>query len=518
MKKNIFTQDWMSMHPYPKADDVDIYYTNLANKIYTALDNACFTHEFKNTQDAKYLALCIAGYFEDVISGTGIWKAFTTECKRRYGVYIPFYLEGAAANNSLAHEGDGLVPEYDQDEINLADVKFLLWHHFQQSIIGQSVQPPLFGTMEIASKMVYDVLNAEYETAPENERMHEFLCDMPVNGDEFYKFWNILEWFHYGCYFNVGNRKRLFYGMQWLAHSGNFNEPNAYTFRVEQMLDRHENLLSLSSLEWIAKISEANPAHKLWCETDCRSNHVYAVERDDEHFYYAKDLIQKDTIKVSKASTVIDDYEPLTKGEQLLAINNLVKFGDTWWQVGPSRSVNNDKPTQKAIREQRDIINHKQTIKDYNLLKDNGYGSRFIFAESFADVKEFLESIGYDKLKNAHFQKPAEEGIIIYGSPYTGINLAINIAQCISSPDNPFYDAEKAADRSFDIICGRGDAFPYEIVCSLIAGHMLPDANMFTSKYAKALGKQVTQENLLFLADYYLKGRLDKDVSPAELW
>ena len=48
MKKVIFTQEWMAMHPYEKPDEVDQYYTELANAIYHALDEACFTHNFKN--------------------------------------------------------------------------------------------------------------------------------------------------------------------------------------------------------------------------------------------------------------------------------------------------------------------------------------------------------------------------------------------------------------------------------------------------------------------------------------
>ena len=91
MKKVIFTQEWIALHPYEKADETDLYYTELANEIYHALDEACYTHNFKNMDEAKQLALSIAGYFEDVISGTGIWKTFTEECKQRYGTYIPFY-------------------------------------------------------------------------------------------------------------------------------------------------------------------------------------------------------------------------------------------------------------------------------------------------------------------------------------------------------------------------------------------------------------------------------------------
>ena len=48
MKKVIFTQEWIALHPYEKADEVDLYYTELANEIYHALDEACYTHNFKN--------------------------------------------------------------------------------------------------------------------------------------------------------------------------------------------------------------------------------------------------------------------------------------------------------------------------------------------------------------------------------------------------------------------------------------------------------------------------------------
>ena len=55
-------------------------------------------------------------------------------------------------------------------------------------------------------------------------------------------------------------------------------------------------------------------------------------------------------------------------------------------------------------------------------------------------------------------------------------------------------------------------------MCKLIDNNMLPDANIFTSRYVKEEGLKITQANLQFLADYYLMGRKDKDLSPAELW
>ena len=47
---------------------------------------------------------------------------------------------------------------------------------------------------------------------------------------------------------------------------------------------------------------------------------------------------------------------------------------------------------------------------------------------------------------------------------------------------------------------------------------MLPDVNIFTSRYVKEEGLKITQVNIQFLADYYLMGRKDKDLSPEELW
>lgn len=516
MKKVIFTQEWMSMHPYTKADDVDLYYTNLANKIYDALDKSCFVHQFKDVQDAKYLALCVAAYFEDVISGTCIWKAFTNECMRRYGTYVPFYLKGAAFEKSLAHERDNAIPEYDQDEINIADVKFLLWHHYQQSVFARESVPPLFGSMEVAAKMVYDVLNDEYETAPENARMHEFLCTLPTDESHFYEYRNVLEWFHFGCYFNVYNRQRLMFAYQQLAASGQYNDAVAYSVRQTQLMESRNNLLALSSAEWLARISEMHPEHKLWTEIDYRPARFFSIDKEDGEYVYAKDMLQKDTIKVRKESFAIDNFEQFVKGEKII-VAAMFKFGEAWWLNGIMRELDNNKDTKKAVQEARDGFSHKLAVKDYNLLKEKGYGARLIFANNIGDVKEFFESIGYKSKLPLNQLKDCKD-IIIYGTPYTGISLAVNTAACICSPDNPFYDQAIAEENCFNMICSNGGAFPYEIACMLLNSGMLPDANVFTSKYIKDFGREVTQENMQFLIDYHTMGRQDKDLSPQDLW
>ena len=445
MKKVIFTQDWMAKHPYEKPDEVDQYYTELANEIYHALDEACFTHNFKNIEDAKQLALSIAAYFEDILSDTGIWKTFTTECMKRYGCHIPFYENEAKYINSSLTGND---EAYDADEINFADIKFLLWHHYQQSSYVQEAVPCVFGTLELAAKMAYNILDKEYETAPENERLHEFLCgyDTSMEKDMIeVARRDLLAWFHYGCYFNIGNQQRLQFTLQQMANSPQgLSEQMAYGIQMDMTVTLRNNLLSLTSSEWLEKICENQPSHAYW---------------EDEDF---KKLV--------------------------------------------------------ADAEKEREVDHEQAIKDYNLLKDKGYGNKFIFLEDNKALKEFLKEIDYELPANIHLPLKYEKGIIVCATPYTGINVTYMQAHNIASPENPYYNADRAAETSFGIISGNGRPFPYEIVCKLIDGNLLPDANIFTSKYVKEEGLAITQANLQFLADYYLLGRKDKDLSPKELW
>ena len=518
MKKIIFTKDWMAMHPYEKPDEVDQYYTELANEIFHALDETCFTHNFQSLDDAKQLALCIAGYFEDVISGTCIWKTFTAECMKRYGAHIPFYeKEKEFIENPLVEDGAA----YDPDEINLADIKFLCWHHYQQSSNVQEPVPFLFGTMELAAKMTYNLLDKEYETAPENERLYDFLCELPADENKFYEYRDVLAWFHYSCYFNINNRHRLQSELQQLANSQQgLNELIAYSIQIEHTMASRYNLLAFTSAEWLAKVSEHHPAHKLWTDIDYKSTRAFQMVKEDEDSFYLKDLYEEgseeDLLQLRKDSTTIEDATPFLSGEQVI-VTNLFKFGGKWWQTGALLNPLYEE-NKERIEAEKDRLSHKRGIHDYNLLKAKGYGDKFVFLEDVKTLKTFLDDIGIELPKDIRFPQKYEKGITVCGSPYVGITVSFGTAHCIASPDNPYYNAERAESDSFDIISGINRAFPYETVCKLIESGMLSDANLFASKYVKAEGLKITQAHLQFLADYYLLGRKDKDLSPEELW
>lgn len=112
----IYPKDWLQLHPYKQSDPTDLYYTNIANRIYGMLEETNLAYSFEKNE-VKQISIRMAAYFEDVISGLNIWRSFITEHKALYGKYLPFYTPD---------------DHYYDDEVNYEDIRFLLWHYTQQ--------------------------------------------------------------------------------------------------------------------------------------------------------------------------------------------------------------------------------------------------------------------------------------------------------------------------------------------------------------------------------------------------
>mgnify|MGYP000222972977 FL=1 len=107
-KLQIYTNDWLKIHPYTAVQPSDSYFVNLSNKLYGACTLTTLPDIFR-----KKLSMYIAAYLEDQISELGLWQSFTAEHKRLYGRYLPFY-----PTNS----------NYVADEINEEDIRFIIWN------------------------------------------------------------------------------------------------------------------------------------------------------------------------------------------------------------------------------------------------------------------------------------------------------------------------------------------------------------------------------------------------------
>ena len=86
--KKIYVKEWMLFQPYERQDEVDTYYVNVANQIAACLKD--FVGGRYPEHSVHGIAIYLTLWFQDVISQTGIWQAFSEECRKRYGCLVPF--------------------------------------------------------------------------------------------------------------------------------------------------------------------------------------------------------------------------------------------------------------------------------------------------------------------------------------------------------------------------------------------------------------------------------------------
>lgn len=506
MKNKIYPKDWLSFHPYKQTDEVDLYYTKLANRLYECL--VFFTVDGFEDIDIQRIAIHLAAWFEDVISQTGIWQAFTAKCKEMHGAYLPFY--------PIDEE------EYYPDEINLEDVRFLLWHNLQSLRGKKSIVNPENPGIEGAALRVYDLLSDEYETAPENERLQDFLWRSNVDEPTFRQYLKVLGWFHYSCYFNIDNLT------QYFDESDSILEEQTGLSEEEQemvlngvyktlMFRGRRNLLSLTSPEWLGLVEKQHPGMKNWSGVRHRKESCCLLEDEDGDFLYLKDLTTDERLMVDKDSLLQRNSRDRKPGETTL-ICELVNYGGIWFQYGLMLVNSLDDPHVVDYVDGLKASRADEKEKaDYRSFRKASGGKDFVFCGTHKDVKEFLLSkMEYTIPESFVFPdwSGKRKGLMLTANPEKGIQIIEKYVECIKSPDNPFYDRQKAEKDGFLFFVDSG-AVPYSVTCRLQDQGLLPDAQLKSLK-GPEYAKEFLHKNGRFLTDYFFHRNREKDLDGAD--
>ena len=162
-QKNIYANDWLQIHPYTTLQPSDIYFVELANRLF----HACTTTGLPEAL-CKKLALYASAYLEDQISGLQLWQSFTGEHQRLYGTMLPFYTIDAS---------------YYPDEINEEDLRFLIWNTWQKAGIISSYLNPEDTRITNLAQSFYSILDKAYEEAPENPVLKNYFASFDSETD-----------------------------------------------------------------------------------------------------------------------------------------------------------------------------------------------------------------------------------------------------------------------------------------------------------------------------------------------
>lgn len=503
--KKIYSKEWLKLHPYSKANSVDNYYVSIANEIYTRLSHSLIADGLIDDENRRYTSLCLAAWFEDIISKTGIWQTFTAECKKRYGSYLPFY---------------PINDDYFPDEINTEDIRFLLWHHMQFLHRDDRIMNPENPGIEATAEELYELLSAEYETAPENEKMQNFLCQASPGEDDFYPYREVLEWFHYECYFNIENQDQLAEEMENLLDNKEIESENfdliLYGAHTELMIEGRKNLLSLSSVEWLALLAKRHGIPH-WSEVKVKEHGHYLYQGEDDHFLFAKDLHDGAEFKINQNSL---NFLPGTilVPEKSVLICKLVYFGNSWWQCGLLANEELNPKFEKFLQDfkaEKEASIHDKAV--FHQFMKASKGEFFVFCRSESEIRTFIEKkIGYaysNDLETSGLD--TEHGLMLTASPQNGLYIQVDYCNCLKSPHNPHYDRETSKKKAIAFLTNP-DVAPYEISCMLQDQGLLTEASINSLK-GESYGREFVQKNASFLTDYFYYRCREKDFQ-SEVW
>ena len=487
-KQRILLQDWAQLHPYLVGSRADSEYVRVANRVYEVYRQTALVDCFGGYLDV--MVCCgLTAYLEDCVSESGMWKAFVSACREHYKSPLPFFQVDEET--------------YRDDEINVEDVNFLLWHYVQSCQEEPKVLfNPFNPEITRAAKLIYDVLDEEFERVPVNGRFAEY-CRTEIKYDDFYSLRHLL--------LVLAERSFLFWPSELevdrtleylMRERDNISdlEYENYRERTRELLLFVEPtcLMGIFLHEWVARLlGESHPAYSAIMNI-----------RYGEGFY--------DVLEDNQEGTLVRDWE--TGSEFWATWENvpanemdlknrvlecyIVEYNGKYWfnfaaEISREAAL---KRTEDDNLEER----NKQIVHEIFLKKNKG--KPIVYCRDWKDIEKFLVKkleyeIPSDLLKNMKKQFSNSDNYAIYTTLDEGLSVISNYAESIKDKDNPFYDPEKASEKAIGLYLERTSC-SLAFLNYLLENDMLPDACM-KSLQGPEVGRRLFIRNSDFLVHYY---------------
>lgn len=478
---------WREAHLLPLLCPTDVFYVKYARKLRDKIKKADFERKLA-LEDMTEIALTLTYYLEDVVSGLGVWRSFIMEHKRMYGRYLPFY------------ETD--EEHYYVDEINEADVRFLIWMIFQKRNSGMIVNPENSYMQRLAQE-VFGVLDEDFEMVPVNNDLLEAMKN-PVLYQDFYNLKTLMiqvccmSYLFY--YFTAQHRDRVVQQVNRIVGEG---QPlSVIEYMAESFLGVHEKTgpLAMKPQFWIGRMLEywdMNEEANAVKQMETRELQPYFVVENDHQRILLEDW-QGQHFELMASDLLQDEADKVTKRKVMLG--SLVKYKDRWYPNGGVSWLKQEDRFLKYREQKQSAQKQKELITD-KVLRLN-QNCPFLFFEDYSAMKKWIGENLKDEFQNtdtpelseAHEQ---EKNLVAFVSPETGFLVLPGGACCVCHPDNPYYQADEAGAYAIKVLFDPHYSAS-EMVRCLVREKLLPDAALF-SEISEERGKQLLQDNLDFL-------------------
>jgi hypothetical protein len=320
MQNKIYIKQWLELKPYNKPRVTDSYYLKLSNEIKNSFfyPETMLLSRFLNPEELNLLACFLASWFEDVISGVGVWKTFLAMHKQHYGKVLPFFD----------------TEDYTEDEINREDVAFLVWY-FLNSVQEENFVSPFNDFISETASAVMEILEEKYEYAPENNFLKTFYRP-DKNETDFYAARNLIDnlLFKTWLFFPDTLRELRLKDEEIIERAGNDENLLSYLNDTRDgfLHTAHTRLMSLKGKDWMAKIvGENHPQSSAFSSMSQRVQGYFLYKGQNNEVIFLEHIASGKKFEMTKKS--FDHSAKLVKPNTIIFVG-LVNWMDEWWFSG----------------------------------------------------------------------------------------------------------------------------------------------------------------------------------------
>lgn len=246
----------------------DQAYLAVANRLYHTWDSKGLLQEAPDDLK-KVVCLGLTGYYQDIVSDAGVWRAFTDLCKKMYGRYVPFHND---------------TEDYIVYELNRADVEFIVWYMLAFNSMQFRFCSPLEPALTEVAGELYKILEEEYDNIPTPDHYRDlFDCELH-NQEDTEKLYDLGQWLFWRNWLMVppfqltyANIYSQLVEIQHTAPSPEVARKQIEEIREQVLTSMPTGPLALYLREWLSVI--------LTGKLSLPSNEP-AADNDSEHPYY----------------------------------------------------------------------------------------------------------------------------------------------------------------------------------------------------------------------------------------
>lgn len=178
--------------------------------------------------------------FADILSGTGLWATFLSHHRSLYGRILPFF----PAEN------------YYDGEVNREDLRVLLWYLLCTHDSLHEILSPLDDRLVATADTIYDLLESEYETAPDSPLLQEFCLPELNDTDDPEARYRFAEWLFWDSFLlgpsNRSLARQLSHEAQSKSHGDKERIAKLGELRRESLYTLPAGPLALFAHEWVS--------------------------------------------------------------------------------------------------------------------------------------------------------------------------------------------------------------------------------------------------------------------------